>query len=78
MTRIGIGGSSGLPAPAEIGRVDSEKKDAYVPPTGDHEPLDEIELAFVRALVPILVDRILEEADGKKRRAATVPDAEGA
>ena len=35
----------------------------YVPPAGD-EPLDDIELAVVRALVPIIVAKIREENAG--------------
>jgi hypothetical protein len=34
--------------------------DAYVPPTAD-EPLDEIQRAIVRALVPVIAARVREE-----------------
>jgi hypothetical protein len=34
----------------------------YAPPTGDHEPLDPIEHALVRALVAIIVRDIRHEA----------------
>ncbi len=41
----------------------------YVPPSGD-EPLDDIELALVRALVGIIVRELREEAVADRAEAA--------
>jgi hypothetical protein len=38
----------------------------YQPPTGD-EPLGAVELAFVRALVPVIAERIREELMNEQR-----------
>lgn len=53
----------------------------YVPPSGD-EPLDDIELALVRALVPLLVAKIREglatRTDIESAATAKPPKSQGA
>lgn len=37
------------------------RREPYDPPSGDHEPLDAIQEAIVRALVPVIAARIREQ-----------------
>lgn len=44
-----------------------DQLERYEPPIGD-EPLDAVELAFVRALVPVIAERIREELAQERQR----------
>jgi hypothetical protein len=43
-------------------------REPYVPPTGD-EPLDAIELAIVRALIPVFAETIRQQLVDEQRAA---------